>query len=355
MNELQQVIGADNVKLDAEGKHVVIIDQTKLPNVTEYLTLGTAKDIYDAIFELKVRGAPAIGICAGYGIYTLALTIDTEDYDVFLAKFREYKDYLNSSRPTAVNLSWALNRMESVVLANRDKTVKEILALLERESRLIQEEDIDMCRRISEFGLSLIKDGDGILTHCNAGPLATSRYGTALGPILLGRERGMNFKVFADETRPLLQGARLTSYELKKAGVDVTLICDNMASIVMKNGWVQACFVGCDRVAANGDAANKIGTSGVAILAKYYGIPFYVLGPTSTIDMKCKTGADIEIELRNPDEIKKKFYSEPMALEEVPCYNPAFDVTDHELIAGIVTEKGICRAPYTESLAKLFE
>ena len=355
MSELQQVIGADNVKLDAEGKHVVIIDQTKLPNVTEYLTLGTAKDIYDAIFELKVRGAPAIGICAGYGIYTLALTIDTEDYDVFLAKFREYKDYLNSSRPTAVNLSWALNRMESVVLANRDKTVKEILALLERESRLIQEEDVDMCRRISEFGLSLIKDGDGILTHCNAGPLATSRYGTALGPILLGRERGMNFKVFADETRPLLQGARLTSYELKKAGVDVTLICDNMASIVMKNGWVQACFVGCDRVAANGDAANKIGTSGVAILAKYYGIPFYVLGPTSTIDMKCKTGADIEIELRNPDEIKKKFYSEPMALEEVPCYNPAFDVTDHELIAGIVTEKGICRAPYTESLAKLFE
>ena len=355
MNELQQVIGADNVKLDAEGKHVVIIDQTKLPNVTEYLTLGTAEDIYDAIFQLKVRGAPAIGICAGYGIYTLALTIDTEDYDAFLAKFREYKDYLNSSRPTAVNLSWALNRMESVVLANRDKTVKEILALLERESRLIQEEDVDMCRRISEFGLSLIKDGDGILTHCNAGPLATSRYGTALGPILLGKERGMNFKVFADETRPLLQGARLTSYELKKAGVDVTLICDNMASIVMKNGWVQACFVGCDRVAANGDAANKIGTSGVAILAKYYGIPFYVLGPTSTIDMKCKTGADIEIELRNPDEIKKKFYSEPMALEEVPCYNPAFDVTDHELIAGIVTEKGICRAPYTESLAKLFE
>lgn len=355
MNELQQVIGADNVKLDAEGKHVVIIDQTKLPNVTEYLTLGTAEDIYDAIFQLKVRGAPAIGICAGYGIYTLALTIDTEDYDVFLAKFREYKDYLNSSRPTAVNLSWALNRMESVVLTNRDKTVKEILALLERESRLIQEEDIEMCRRISEFGLSLVKDGDGILTHCNAGPLATSRYGTALGPILLGKERGMNFKVFADETRPLLQGARLTSYELKKAGVDVTLICDNMASIVMKNGWVQACFVGCDRVAANGDAANKIGTSGVAILAKYYGIPFYVLGPTSTIDMKCKTGADIEIELRNPDEIKKKFYSEPMALEEVPCYNPAFDVTDHELIAGIVTEKGICRAPYTESLAKLFE
>ncbi|MBS6643744.1 MAG: S-methyl-5-thioribose-1-phosphate isomerase [Clostridiaceae bacterium] len=346
--------GADNVRLSKEGK-LVIIDQTKLPNITEYLTLETAEDIYDAIFELKVRGAPAIGICAGYGIYVLARSIDTEDYDVFLETFRKYKGYLNSSRPTAVNLSWALKRMEDVVLSHEGTAIEEIKCLLEAESRKIQEEDIAMCRAISEFGLSLVKDGDGILTHCNAGPLATSCYGTALGPILLGKERGMEFHVFADETRPLLQGARLTSYELSKAGVDVTLICDNMASMVMKNGWVQACFVGCDRVAANGDAANKIGTSGVAILAKHYGIPFYVLGPTSTIDMNCKTGADIEIELRNPDEIKKKFYEKPMALEEVKCYNPAFDVTDHNLIAGIVTEKGICRAPYTESLAKLFD
>lgn len=165
----------------------------------------------------------------------------------------------------------------------------------------------------------------------------------------------MNFKVFADETRPLLQGARLTSYELDKAGIDVTLICDNMASLVMKNGWVQACFVGCDRIAANGDAANKIGTSGVAILAKHYDIPFYVLGPTSTIDLNCKTGDDIVIELRDPDEIKKKFYQQPMAPDSVKCYNPAFDVTDNSLISGIVTEHGICRAPFTESLAKLFE
>ncbi|PNV59558.1 S-methyl-5-thioribose-1-phosphate isomerase [Clostridium sp. chh4-2] len=354
MNKQEMAAGADNVTLSEDGK-LVIIDQTKLPNITEYLTLETAEDIFDAIFELKVRGAPAIGICAGYGIYVLARSIDTEDYGVFLEKFREYKEYLNSSRPTAVNLSWALNRMEALVLENEGTPVTEIKDLLEAESRKIQEEDIAMCRAISEFGLTLIKDGDGILTHCNAGPLATSRYGTALGPILLGKEKGMNFHVFADETRPLLQGARLTSYELSKAGVDVTLICDNMASMVMKNGWVQACFVGCDRVAANGDAANKIGTSGVAILAKHYGIPFYVLGPTSTIDLNCKTGADIEIELRNPDEIKKKFYEKPMALEEVKCYNPAFDVTDNSLIAGIVTEKGICRAPYTESLAKLFE
>ena len=354
MEDLRQVTHIDNVKLSEDKKSVVIIDQTKLPAATEYLTLGTAKDLYDAIFELKVRGAPAIGICAGFGIFCLAQTIDTEDYQQFFLKFKEYKDYLNSSRPTAVNLSWALNRMEGVVTSNGEKPVKEILDLLERECILIQEEDIMMCKAISEFGLSLIKDGDGILTHCNAGPLATSRYGTALGPLFLGKERGMEFKVFADETRPLLQGARLTSYELQRAGIDVTLICDNMASIVMKNGWIQACFVGCDRIAANGDAANKIGTSGVAILAKHYGIPFYVLGPSSTIDLNCKTGEDIEIELRNPDEIKKKFYEIPMALPEVKCYNPAFDVTDHSLITGIVTEKGVCYAPFEESLQAVF-
>lgn len=353
MDNLQNIVHVDNVKLTADGKAVVIIDQTQLPNATEYLTLGTAKDLYDAIFELKVRGAPAIGICAGFGIYCLAQTIETEDYEEFYAKFKEYKDYLNSSRPTAVNLSWALNRMEQVVIDAEGKAVSEILELLNRECHLIQEEDLQMCRAISEYGLSLLKDGDGILTHCNAGPLATSKYGTALGPLFLGKERGINFKVFADETRPLLQGARLTSYELQKGGIDVTLICDNMASIVMKNGWVQACLVGCDRIAANGDAANKIGTSGVAILAKYYNIPFYVLGPTSTIDMNCATGEDIEIELRNQDEIRKKFYEKPMALDEVKCYNPAFDVTDHELIDAIITEKGICRAPYNESLAKI--
>ena len=212
-----------------------------------------------------------------------------------------------------------------------------------------------MCTKIAQYGLTLVKDGNGILTHCNAGPLATSRYGTALGPILLGKERGMEFHVFADETRPLLQGARLTSFELQKAGVDVTLICDNMASIVMKNGWVQACFVGCDRIAANGDFANKIGTSGVAILAKHYGIPFYTLGPTSTIDMACPDGDHIPVEQRDPGEIREKFYAEPMALPDVKCYNPAFDVTDHSLLTAIVTEKGICYPPFTESLKKLFE
>ena len=211
-----------------------------------------------------------------------------------------------------------------------------------------------MSRAISEYGLTLICEGDGVLTHCNAGPLATSRYGTALGPLFMAEERGTKIRVFADETRPLLQGARITAYELQKAHIDVTLICDNMASMVMKNGWVQACFVGCDRVAANGDVANKIGTSGVAILARHYGIPFYVLGPTSTIDMNCKTGDDIQIELRDPNEIREKFYREPMAPLEVKCYNPAFDVTDHTLITAIITEKGICRAPFCQSLEALF-
>ena len=352
MDRLRQVTHIDNVKLGEDRASVVIIDQTKLPSKTEYLTLRTAKDLYDAIFELKVRGAPAIGICAGFGIYVLARTIDTESYDDFYAQFRKYRQYLDSARPTAVNLSWALNRMEQVVTAHKESSVEDILKLLEEECLAIWQEDMKMCRAISEYGLSLLKDGDGILTHCNAGPLATSRYGTALGPLFLGKEQGMEFKVFADETRPLLQGARLTSYELQRAGIDGTLICDNMASLVMKNGWIQACLVGCDRVAANGDAANKIGTSGVAILAKHYKIPFYVLGPSSTVDLSCKTGEDIHIELRSPDEIKKKFYELPMALEEVKCYNPAFDVTDHSLITAIITENGICYPPYTDSLKK---
>ena len=345
----------ENVKLSHDGGSVVILDQTLLPNEERYITLSTPEECWEAIHSLRVRGAPAIGIFAGYAVYVLARQYAHLEGAAFQEKFREWKDYLNSSRPTAVNLDWALTRMEAVVLSMEGECTADILAALERECRAIHAEDMEMCRKISEYGLSLLKEGDGVLTHCNAGPLATSRYGTAIGPLLLGAERGMNFRVFADETRPLLQGARLTSYELRKAGVDVTLICDNMASIVMKNGWVQACFVGCDRVAANGDFANKIGTSGVAILAKHYGIPFYTLGPTSTIDMNCPDGAHIPIEERDPAEIREKFYEKPMALPEVKCYNPAFDVTDHNLLTGIITEKGICYPPFAESLKKLFE
>lgn len=371
MGDINRITHVENVKLREDGRAVVIIDQSLLPGRTEYIQLDSPEKMYDAIFHLKVRGAPAIGICAAYCMAVLArgeaaprairgcCGTGVAD-EVFLENMKRHGEYLKSSRPTAVNLAWAVDR---VMMAARVEMIKarrddiranagydRMAEAIRREAVAIHEEDIAMCLAISEYGLELVKDGDGILTHCNAGPLATSRYGTTLGPILLGTERGMSFKVFADETRPLLQGARLTTYELHEAGVDVTLICDNMASMVMKNGWVQACFVGCDRVAANGDTANKIGTSSVAILAKHYNIPFYVLGPTSTIDMSCPDGSSIPIELRDPSEIREKFYREPMALQGVKCYNPAFDVTDHELITAIVTEKGICRPPFDESL-----
>ena len=346
---------SDHVRLGDDCASVVILDQTLLPNRVEYLTLRTPEEMFEAIQLLRIRGAPTIGICAGYCLAALAQQRKDLPPAQFGRELHKLAQYLNSSRPTAVNLNWSLNRLGQRAHAMPEASPAQIAAALRDEAIAIHQEDIAMCKAISEHGLTLIKDGDGVLTHCNAGPLATSQYGTALGPLLLGRERGMSFRVFADETRPLLQGARLTSYELHKAGVDVTLICDNMASMVMKNGWINACFVGCDRVAANGDAANKIGTSGVAILAKHYGVPFYVLGPTSTIDLSCPTGDDIKIELRDPEEIKSKFYAQPMAPAGVKCYNPAFDVTDHTLIAGIVTEKGVCRPPYTESLAALFQ
>lgn len=344
----------DTVRLDDENNAVVIIDQTKLPGKIEIISLHTAQEIWNAIYLLQVRGAPAIGVAAAYGIYVLAKRMDTEDYDTFYREFVRQKEYLDSSRPTAVNLSWALNRMQRVVEAHSGETVAQIKEALHRESVAIQEEDIWVCRMIGEHGLTLVKPGDGILTHCNAGQLATSKYGTATAPIYLGEERGYHFHVFADETRPLLQGARLTAFELQSSGVDVTLICDNMSATVMKNGWVNAVFVGCDRVAANGDATNKIGTSVVAAVAKYYGVPVYICAPTSTIDLNTPTGAEIKIEQRPAEEVTEMWYKERMAPEGIKVFNPAFDVTDHELIAGIVTEYGVARAPYTESLAAIF-
>ena len=243
--------------------------------------------------------------------------------------------------------------MEQVVLQAKGKPLAEIKQLLHDEAVKIKDEDIWICSKIGEYGLTLVKKGDGLLTHCNAGQLATAKYGTATAPMYLGYQKGYGFHVFCDETRPQLQGARLTSYELSASGLDVTLICDNMASSVMKNGWVQAVFVGCDRVAANGDAANKIGTSGVAILAKYYGIPFYVCAPTSTIDFATPTGAGIKIEQRPPEEVTEMWYKERMAPKGIKVYNPAFDVTDHSLITAIVTEYGIARAPYDVSLQEI--
>ncbi len=351
MSELSQL---EAVRLDAGAGEMVILDQTLLPNRVEFLRLREQEAIWEAIHVLRVRGAPAIGIAAGFGAYLAARESRAEGYDQFLKEFLEAKQYLASARPTAVNLFWALDRMEKRARAGRGKPVAEIKKDLLAEAEAIKAEDIAMCRAIGENGLALLKPGMGLLTHCNAGQLAASRYGTALAPIYVGHEKGYGFKVFADETRPLLQGARLTAFELMSAGVDVTLICDNMAATVMKKGWIQAVLVGCDRVAANGDAANKIGTSGVAILARHYGIPFYVLGPTSTIDMQCPAGDNIEIEERKPGEVTDLWYAKPMAPAGVNVFNPAFDVTPHELISGIVTERGVARAPFGEAFERMF-
>ena len=338
---MKNITDLKTVRLSDDQNAVVILDQTRLPAEECYLELTSAEDIWDAIYKLKVRGAPAIGVAAAYGIYVCSRQIEAGSFDEFYTAFRRVKEYLAGSRPTAVNLVAALNRMEKVVLENASETVSALVELLHKESLAIREEDAAACRRIGEHCLSLLRPGMGILTHCNAGHLAVSEYGTALAPVYLGEERGYGFKVFADETRPLLQGARLTAYELNRAGVDVTLICDNMASSVMQKGWVQAVIVGCDRIAANGDIANKIGTSGVAILARHYGIPFYVLGPTSTIDMHCPDGKSIVIEERDPAEVTEMWYMHRMAPKDVKIFNPAFDVTPNELITAIITEKGI--------------
>ena len=349
----KNILDYDTVCLSEDGTGITIIDQTKLPGRIELLTLHTAEEIWRAINILQVRGAPAIGVSAALGIYVLAEKMPRDSYDAFYAEFKKQKDYLDSSRPTAVNLSWALNRMEGVVKKHADKPVEEIVALLKEEALSVYREDIEVCHAIGENGLSLVKPKDGILTHCNAGKLCAVQYGTATAPIYLGFEKGYDFRVFCDETRPLLQGARLTAFELQSAGVDTTVICDNMSASVMKKGWVQAVFVGCDRVAANGDTANKIGTSVVAAVAKQYGVPMYICAPTSTIDMNCKTGEDIVIEERPAEEVTEMWYKERMAPEGVKVYNPSFDVTDHSLITAIVTEKGVARAPFTESLRKI--
>lgn len=344
----------ETVCLSEDGKSLVIIDQTKLPGSFELLHLTDIRDIHDAIYALKVRGAPAIGVAAAYGIYLAALQMDTEDPVQFADAFERARAFLDSARPTAVNLSWALGRMARVVKENGDRPVGEILELLRAEADRIHDEDIDVCRRIGENGLAILPKKAGILTHCNAGRLAAVRYGTATAPIYVGQEKGYDFHVYCDETRPLLQGIRLTAYELMDAGIQTTVICDNMAPTVLRKGLVQAVLVGCDRVARNGDTANKIGTSGVALAAGYYHVPFYVCAPTSTIDMHCESGDQIPIEERPGHEITEMWYERRMAPDNVGVFNPSFDVTDACNITGIITEYGIAYPPYEISLAEIF-
>lgn len=320
---------------------LVLLDQTKLPNDIVYEAFTTVEGVWDAIVTMKVRGAPAIGVAAAYGVYLGVRDVTTNMEE----EVQKHADYLATSRPTAVNLFWALDRMKAV----KSDSLKE--ALLE-EAKAIHKEDAAINRAIGENLLTLLNDGMGILTHCNAGSLATSKYGTATAPMYLAKEKGWDFKVYADETRPRLQGSTLTALELSRAGIDVTVITDSMAGMVMSQGKIQAVIVGCDRVASNGDTANKIGTLGVSILAKHYGIPFYIAAPTPTIDLQTPTGDEIPIEERDKSEVIEGF-GKLTAPADVNVYNPAFDVTPAEHITAIVTEKGIVRAPFKENLAKL--
>ncbi|ACT03236.1 S-methyl-5-thioribose-1-phosphate isomerase [Paenibacillus sp. JDR-2] len=343
---LQSVIWHDD-KLD-------LLDQRLLPEEIVYLPLVTQEDVWEAIRHLKVRGAPAIGISAAYGV--VLGSRDANSAEEWLADVRKAAEYLATSRPTAVNLFWALDRMKAraEALASEGRLLEALKQALLDEAIAIQSEDEETNRLIGEHALSLFQDDIGVLTHCNAGGLATAKYGTALAPFYLAKERGMNIRVFADETRPVLQGARLTAFELQQAGVDVTLICDNMAGHVMSKGWVNAVIVGTDRVAANGDVANKIGTYSVAVLAKAHGIPFYVACPLSTIDLNTPTGAEIPIEERSAEEITEGF-GKRTAPQGVKVYNPAFDITPNEYVTAIITEKGIIEAPFDVNLKKLFE
>jgi methylthioribose-1-phosphate isomerase len=352
------IIFPDAGKIDKKflpGK-LRLIDQTLLPEEFVYVETDERQEIFDYIKRLVVRGAPAIGCAAALGLAAVSQHSKAGNPADFLCEIRKTADYLSSSRPTAVNLSWALKRVVSYVekaISSGVDCVAKLKEVLISEALEIVREDIEMCRAIGQNGVELIKNGAGILTHCNAGALATADYGTALSPIYAAYEKGLKIKVYSDETRPLLQGSRLTAWELKRAGVDVTTICDNMAAQVMREGKIDLVIVGADRIAANGDTANKIGTYGVAILAKHHKIPFYIAAPYSTVDIAIGDGSGIPIEERDGDEIRRGF-GKLTAPPDVSVYNPAFDVTPHALIAGIITERGIIRKPFKVSIRKMF-
>ncbi|BCE06254.1 S-methyl-5-thioribose-1-phosphate isomerase [Bacillus paralicheniformis] len=334
-----------------EEASVKILNQQKLPEKTEYLHLTTKEDVYDAIQTLKVRGAPAIGITAAFGLALCAQSIDTSDVSAFLVELGKIKDELNQARPTAVNLSWALNRL--VKSAEDAKSVNEAKTNLIHEAIQIQVEDEETCRQIGQNALHLFKSGDSIMTICNAGSIATSRYGTALSPFYLAKTKDLDLHIYACETRPVLQGARLTAWELMQGGIDVTLITDSMAAHTMKEKNISAVIVGADRIARNGDTANKIGTYGLAILAKAFQIPFFIAAPLSTFDVSISCGDNIPIEERDPDEVRL-INGTQIAPQEVPVFNPAFDITPHDLISGIITEKGIITDRFEEEIEALF-
>ena len=332
---------------------VRMIDQTKLPGELVYIETADVKELWHAIKTLQVRGAPAIGVAAAMGVAIAVQAFDAKSGVEVVREVNKAADYLAKSRPTAINLFWALERMKNVAAAAMNNAPGELKRILAEEAVKIRDEDAAMCRSIGQYGATLLKDGFTVLTHCNAGGLATAEYGTALAPIYVAQEQGKTIRVFADETRPLLQGSRLTAWELMQAGIDVTLICDNTAAHVMREGMIDAVMVGADRIAANGDTANKVGTYGVAVSARAHNIPLYVLAPTSSWDFTLQSGKDIPIEHRDKAEVVRGF-GKLTAPEHVKVYSPAFDVTPAELITAIVCERGIVKPPFETSLKELF-
>ncbi len=346
---INELLNFESVRVNKERTLMIILDQTRLPNEEIFMELKSKEEIFDAIVSLKVRGAPALGIAAAYGLCVVMKEYIGHSLEDFYRKAERVRFFLESARPTAVNPAIALSRIMRIILnamAFQKKSSSDVLEMMFDEADSIKNEEIECSVKIAEFGIELLKPGWGILTHCNAGYLAAAGLGTALSPLYLANQRGYDLRIYAGETRPLLQGARLTAYELHKSGADVTLICDNSAALLMERGLINAVFVGCDRVASNGDVANKIGTSAIAVLASYYKIPFYVLGPDSTIDRSISDGSSIIVEERDKGEITEMWYKQRMAPSGVKVFNPAFDITKAGLITAIVTESGIFRYPY---------
>ncbi|MFH1593705.1 MAG: S-methyl-5-thioribose-1-phosphate isomerase [Candidatus Omnitrophota bacterium] len=333
--------------IEWKNNRVKIIDQTLLPNKLKFVYCDSAGDVWRVIRTMKIRGAPAIGVAAAFGVY---LGVKDKKANILKA-IDKTTMYLSTSRPTARNLFWALERMSEVAYKHKEAQVGAIKDLLLKEAKRILREDKEICRRMGRLGNTLIKKNDRIITHCNAGGLATADYGTALGVLFAAKKDRKKIKVYADETRPVLQGARLTAWELVREGIDTTLICDNMAASLMAKGKIDKAIVGADRISANGDVANKIGTYSLAVLASYHKIPFYVAAPLSTIDTSLKTGREIIIEERDPLEVKK-IGNTYIAPKDVNVYNPAFDVTPNRLITAIITEKGILRKPFARSIKR---
>ncbi|MFH1269990.1 MAG: S-methyl-5-thioribose-1-phosphate isomerase [Candidatus Omnitrophota bacterium] len=339
--------------IEWKNNGIRIIDQTKLPEELKYIQIKDLKTLWTAIKGLKVRGAPALGAAAALGIYLGIKNSTAKNFSGFSRELDRAAKYISSSRPTARNLFWGVERMCSIAVVNRHRLLSVIKSLLFKEAQKIIEEDRSCCRKIGRYGAKLIKDKDTILTVCNAGILATIDYGTALGVIYKAKGSGKRLKVYVCETRPLLQGARLTAWELKKNGIDVTLICDNMAATLMQQGKIDKVITGADRIAANGDTANKIGTYNLAVLSRYHKIPFYIAAPHSTFDLIIKTGKDIPIEQRSAAEITGLFFKRPITAKGVKIFNPAFDVTPRNLISAIITDKGVIRPPYGKNIPKI--